>query len=80
MKNLIACSLEKLMTLSKIELRPTCTQLLLPDSSNIVKYSLIKMVCDATLDNYGNTTNGMLSEIDNEDELDSKFKLRGCDS
>ena len=48
-----------------------CTKFTLPNSSNITKDILIKSVCDVVLDNYGDTTNGMLAEIDDEDELDS---------
>jgi len=71
LKKLIAGGLEKLITLSKIDLRLMCTQLTLPDCSSITKDCLIKSVSDVTLGDYGVTTNGMLAQIDNEDELNS---------
>ena len=71
LKKSIAGGLEKSMTLSKIELRSMCTQLTLSDSSSIKKDSLIKSVSDFILDNYGDTPNWILAEINNKDELDS---------
>ena len=71
LKKLIAGGLEKLIALSKIDLRLMCTQLTLPDCSSITKDCLIKSVSDVMLGDYGVTTNGMLAQIDNEDELNS---------
>ena len=59
------------MTLSKFELRIMCARLTLPDCSSIVKDSLIKSVSDVMLGDYGDTTNKILAQIDNEDELNS---------
>ena len=71
LKKLIAGSFKKLMTLSKIELRLMCTQLILPDCSSTTKDNLIKSVSNVMLGNYGDTTNGIVAEIDNQDELNS---------
>ena len=71
LKKLITQGLEKLMMLSKRKLRSMCTQLTLPDTSDIAKDSMIKSVSDDMLDNCGDTANGMLAGIANEDELNS---------
>ena len=71
LKILIASSLEKLIQLSKTELRSMCAQLALPDTSDIPIDDMTKSVSETTFDNCSNTTDGMLAGIENEEELHS---------
>ena len=43
-----------------------CTQLKLLDAADISKDDLIKITSDAMFNNYGDTTNGIISLIDEE--------------
>lgn len=66
LKPLIANGLESLVSLSKTELRSACSELKSHDAADTSEDDIIKSVSGMFLNNYGDTTNGMISLIDEE--------------
>ena len=67
--HLIENGLEELISLSTTELGSLCRELLLLDAASVSKDKMINSVSDAMINNYGDTTNGTLTLID-EDGID----------